>query len=49
MKAKDNIEEIILNNLKELNDFEPKDGHFERFQVKLNNSKKKKVITLNLV
>jgi len=49
MKAKDNIEEIILNNLKELNDFEPKDGHFERFQAKLNNQKKRKIITLNLV
>jgi hypothetical protein len=49
MKAKDNIEEIILNNLKELNDFEPKDGHFERFQAKLNNQNKKKTITFNLV
>jgi len=49
MKAKDNIEEIILNNLKELNDFEPKDGHFERFQAKLELQKKKKTITLNLV
>ena len=49
MKAKDNIEEIILNNLKELNDFEPKDGHFERFQAKLNAQKKKKTITLNVV
>ena len=49
MKTKDNIEEIILNNLKELNDFEPKDGHFERFQAKLNKQKKKKIITLNLV
>lgn len=49
MKAKDNIEEIILNNLKELNDFEPNDGHFERFQAKLNNQNKKKTITFNLV
>jgi len=49
MKEKDNIEEIILNNLKELNDFEPKDGHFERFQAKLDTRHKKKKITLNLV
>ncbi len=49
MKAKDNIEEIILNNLKELNDFEPKDGHFERFQAKLNVQHKKRTITLNVV
>jgi hypothetical protein len=49
MKEKDYIEEIIQNNLKELNDFEPKDGHFERFQVKLNKQQKKKTITLNKV
>jgi hypothetical protein len=49
MEAKDKIEEIILNNLKELNDFEPKDGHFERFQAKLNVQQKKKTITLNVV
>jgi hypothetical protein len=49
MKAKDNIEEIILNNLKELNDFEPKEGHFERFQEKLNTQKKKRKITFNVV
>jgi hypothetical protein len=49
MKAKDNIEEIILNNLKELNDFEPKEGHFERFQEKLNKQKKKRKITFNVV
>lgn len=49
MEAKDNIEEIILNNLKELNDFEPKEGHFERFQAKLNVQQKKKTITLNVV
>ena len=49
MKAKDNIEEIILNNLKELNDFEPKDGHFERFQAKLDTQHKKKKVTFSLI
>jgi hypothetical protein len=49
MKAKDNIEEIILNNLEGLNDNEPMDGHFERFEAKLNTQNKKKVISLNLV
>lgn len=49
MKEKDYIEEIIQNNLKELNDFEPKDGHFERFQAKLNAQKKKRTITFNVV
>lgn len=42
MKTKDNIEEIILDNLKELNDFEPADGHFERFRKKLALQHKKK-------
>ena len=49
MKTKDYIEEIILNNLKELNDIEPKEGHFERFQAKLDAQQKKKKITFNLV
>jgi hypothetical protein len=49
MKAKDNIEEIILNNLKELNDNEPMDGHFERFQAKLNKQNKRKLITFSLI
>ena len=49
MKAKDNIEEIILSNLKELNDSEPLDGHFERFQSKLNRQNKRKLISFSLV
>jgi hypothetical protein len=49
MKEKDYIEEIIKNNLKELNDFEPMEGHFERFQTKLDKQKKKKTITFNMV
>ena len=49
MKERDNIEEIIQNNLKELNDFEPKDGHFERFQAKLNVQYKKRTINFNVV
>jgi len=49
MKTRDNIEEIILNNLKDLNDFEPMDGHFERFQAKLNKQNKRKLITFSLV
>jgi hypothetical protein len=50
MKEKDNIEELILNNLKELNNTEPPTGHFERFEAKLEGlDKKKKIISLNLV
>lgn len=49
MKAKDNIEEIILNNLKELNDNEPMDGHFERFQAKLNKENKKRNFNFSIV
>jgi hypothetical protein len=49
MKAKDNIEEIILKNLEALNDSEPLEGHFERFEAKLKLQHKKKKITLNVV
>jgi hypothetical protein len=49
MKTRDNIEEIILKNLKDLNDHEPMDGHFERFQAKLNKQNKRKLITFSLI
>lgn len=49
MKEKDNIEDLILNNLKELNDMEPSDGHFERFQAKLDAQHKTKRITFNVI
>ena len=49
MKEKDHIEEIILKNLKSLNDNEPKEGHFERFEAKLKSQNKKKKITFNVV
>jgi hypothetical protein len=49
MKAKDNIEEIILKNLEELNENEPLDGHFERFEAKLNAPNKKRKITFSVV
>ena len=49
MKAKDNIEELILKNLERLNNNEPSEGHFERFEAKLNFQHKKKRITLNVV
>lgn len=49
MKEKDYIEEIILKNLEELNDNEPGDGHFERFEAKLKGQNKKKKISLNVV
>jgi hypothetical protein len=49
MKTKDNIEELILNNLDELNDYEPADGHFERFQQKLDAEAKRKKFNFNMV
>lgn len=49
MKAKDNIEEIIFKNLEALNETEPMDGHFERFEAKLKMQHKKKKITFNVV
>lgn len=47
MKEKDNIEEMILKNLKSLNESEPLEGHFERFQSKLNLQHKTKRLTFN--
>ena len=35
MKEKDYIEELILENLEALNDNEPMEGHFDRFEEKL--------------
>lgn len=50
MKEKDYIEELILKNLKELNNDEPSAGHFERFEAKLEGlDKKKKIISLNFI
>lgn len=50
MKAKDNIEEIILKNLEGLNDSEPLEGHFERFEARLKmQHKKKRIFSLNVV
>lgn len=49
MEAKDNIEKIILKNLEVLNDNEPLNGHFERFEAKLNLQPKKKKITFNVI
>lgn len=50
MKEKDYIEELILKNLKELNNDEPPAGHFERFETRLEGlNHKKKIISLNLV
>ena len=49
MEPKDNIEELILKNLEGLNDNEPMDGHFARFEAKLNAEHKKKFFSLNVV
>ncbi|NCB07286.1 MAG: hypothetical protein EOM73_03890 [Bacteroidia bacterium] len=47
MKEKDNIEEFIIKNIDGLNDFEPREGHFDRFEAKLKVQHKRKKITLN--
>ncbi len=50
MKEKDYIEEIILKNIEELNDNEPMEGHFARFEAKLNaQATKKKRLSLMFV
>lgn len=50
MKKKDNIEKLILDNIDALNDNEPMEGHFERFEAKLNKQHKTShTIKLNMV
>lgn len=49
MKEKDYIEELISKNLEELNDSEPSEGHFERFEEKLAKQHKKRSFSLNAV
>ncbi len=50
MKEKDYIDDLIHQNMEELNDNEPMEGHFARFEEKLNKQhKKKRKITLNVV
>ena len=49
METKDNIEELILNNLEGLNENEPMDGHFARFEAKLKVQHKTRRITFNVV
>ena len=49
MKTRDNIEELISKHLEELNETEPREGHFERFEAKLKNQQKKRRFTFNTV
>lgn len=49
MEQKDKIEELIFENLEGLNDNEPMEGHFERFESKLKLQNKKKKINLSIV
>jgi len=49
MKEKDYIEDLVLKNLDEINDNEPLEGHFERFEAKLKQQNKKKKINLSMV
>ncbi|MBN2635636.1 MAG: hypothetical protein JXR61_05155 [Prolixibacteraceae bacterium] len=50
MKKKDNIEELVLKHLDKLNNTEPNDGHFERFEAKLKAQKKRnKLGNFNLI
>jgi hypothetical protein len=50
MEKRDNIEDLILKNLEGLNDNEPSEGHFERFEARLEQmNKRKKIISLDVV
>lgn len=49
MKEKDYIEELIANNLEGLNDNEPFEGHFERFEERMKVQNKTRKISWNMV
>ncbi|HKJ77878.1 MAG TPA: hypothetical protein VKA10_00030, partial [Prolixibacteraceae bacterium] len=49
MSEKDYIEKLFAENLNEINDNEPQDGHFERFQQKLKKQQQRKTISFRLV
>lgn len=50
MEKRDNIEDLILKNLEGLNDNEPSEGHFERFEARLEQmNKRRKIIKLDVV
>lgn len=49
MKEKDYIEELIANNLEGLNDNEPFEGHFERFEERLKTQNNSRKISWNMV
>ncbi len=49
MKEKDYIEELIRENLDGLNDFEPAEGHFDRFEAKLKTQSKRKKLNFSIV
>ena len=49
MTEKDYIEKLISENLEGLNDNDPNEGHFERFEEKLIKQSKKRTISLRFV
>jgi len=49
MKEQDYIDDLILKNLEALNDNEPMDGHFERFEARLNKQNSKNKFNWSLV
>lgn len=49
MKPEDYIEKLVLDNLDELNDQEPPEGHFERFETRLKEEGKVKAFSWNRV
>jgi hypothetical protein len=49
MKEKDYIEQLISKNLEELNNNEPPEGHFERFEEKLARQHRKNTFSWNIV
>jgi len=49
MSERDYIEKLLSENLEKLNDNEPDEGHFEKFENKLKKQNRKKKVSLNMV
>ncbi|MCD6355059.1 MAG: hypothetical protein J7L95_05875 [Prolixibacteraceae bacterium] len=49
MEARDKIEELILQNREEFSRSEPSEGHFARFEAKLNRQHKTKKVNFRMV
>lgn len=49
MEERDDIEKLVLENIDAINDYEPSEGHFERFEEKLKKQANKRNFNFRIV